>query len=171
MFIIINNWNLFSKYSLILLYYPIEYLFEIEMYDKRTTIKRWKISSRFSHHSLLFSNLAAVSFIRNFFLETLLWIHRFTSCIISWGKEDITRPVCVPLLSEIPCSPSERKKEKETWWCDHLMSWNARPPSIEMLLETYPLLTPVHAIFQKESRSFLESDPSNNTNTHIHLTG
>lgn len=121
MFIIISNWNLFFKYSSILLYYPMEYLFEIEIYDKRTIIKRWKISSRFSHHSLLFSNLAAVSFIRNFFLETFLCIHRFASCILSWGKEDIARPVCVPLLSGIPYSPSERKKERETWWCDHVL--------------------------------------------------
>lgn len=103
--------------------------------------------------------------------EALLWTHRFASCnaILSWDKEEAARPACVPPSSEIPFSSSESAREKDaTMRSADVLECKTSEYRRE-LLGMYPLPIPVHAIFQKESRGFLESHPSNST--HACLAG
>lgn len=103
--------------------------------------------------------------------EALLWTHRFASCnaILSWDKEEAARPVCVPLSSGIPFFSGESAREKDATMRSADVSECESTEYQRELLGTYPLPIPVHAIFQEESRGFLESDPSNST--HACLAG
>lgn len=107
-------------------------LFEIEIYDKKTTKEMknfFKIHTFCYRFPILWRFLLSTIRSCNFSPEALLWIHRFTSCnaILSWDKKGAALPACVPLLSRIPFFLSKRKTEKHDdaiIWC--LGMWDLR---------------------------------------------